>query len=184
MGWRRVNKKRRIQQTRLRGRDRACAHALVDAGCIQSPGPRKSVEGQFAIKLDIAKGLGCALDFELDAKFVGNESRFINDYRNTGRRANVEFRLRRDRRGELRAICGGGRYDELLTLYGSPERVPACGFGVQRRGSNSRARQRCGGRPRMYTLTSAGQLGPPAGGVGDATLQYSPAPSPHYYLKG
>ena len=34
-----------------------------------------------------------------------------------------------DRRGELRAICGGGRYDELLTLYGSPETVPACGFG-------------------------------------------------------
>merc|ERR1719446_744687 len=26
-----------------------------------------------------------------------------------------------DRRGELRAICGGGRYDKLLSLYGSPE---------------------------------------------------------------
>ena len=25
-----------------------------------------------------------------------------------------------DRRGELRAICGGGRYDRLLSLYGSP----------------------------------------------------------------
>eukprot|EP01052_Picozoa_sp_SAG31_P030644 SAG31_NODE_3162_length_4606_cov_22.721544_7_plen_132_part_01 len=24
-----------------------------------------------------------------------------------------------DRRGELRAICGGGRYDRLLSLYGS-----------------------------------------------------------------
>ena len=34
-----------------------------------------------------------------------------------------------DRKGELRAICGGGRYDELLTLYGSKETVPACGFG-------------------------------------------------------
>lgn len=34
-----------------------------------------------------------------------------------------------DRRGELRAICGGGRYDKLLTLYGSPTVVPACGFG-------------------------------------------------------
>jgi len=34
-----------------------------------------------------------------------------------------------DRRGELRAICGGGRYDKLLSLYGSPEVVPACGFG-------------------------------------------------------
>ena len=34
-----------------------------------------------------------------------------------------------DRRGELRAICGGGRYDKLLSLYHSPEVVPACGFG-------------------------------------------------------
>eukprot|EP00966_Prymnesium_polylepis_P306602 7085126-Prymnesium_polylepis.1 len=34
-----------------------------------------------------------------------------------------------DRKGELRAICGGGRYDKLLSLYGSPEIVPACGFG-------------------------------------------------------
>uniref|UniRef100_A0A7S0P618 histidine--tRNA ligase n=1 Tax=Calcidiscus leptoporus TaxID=127549 RepID=A0A7S0P618_9EUKA len=36
-----------------------------------------------------------------------------------------------DRKGELRAICGGGRYDELLTLYDPslPADVPACGFG-------------------------------------------------------
>merc|ERR1712087_46626 len=34
-----------------------------------------------------------------------------------------------DRKGELRAICGGGRYDKLLSLYGSPQPVPACGFG-------------------------------------------------------
>lgn len=34
-----------------------------------------------------------------------------------------------DRRGELRAICGGGRYDRLLSLYGSQTEVPACGFG-------------------------------------------------------
>ena len=34
-----------------------------------------------------------------------------------------------DRKGELRAICGGGRYDKLLSLYGSPTVVPACGFG-------------------------------------------------------
>lgn len=29
-----------------------------------------------------------------------------------------------DRKGELRAICGGGRYDKLLSLYGSPEVRP------------------------------------------------------------
>jgi len=34
-----------------------------------------------------------------------------------------------DRAGELRAICGGGRYDRLLTLYGAVTEVPACGFG-------------------------------------------------------
>ena len=34
-----------------------------------------------------------------------------------------------DRAGELRAICGGGRYDRLLSLYGSVTEVPACGFG-------------------------------------------------------
>ena len=34
-----------------------------------------------------------------------------------------------DRAGELRAICGGGRYDKLLSLYGAVTVVPACGFG-------------------------------------------------------
>lgn len=34
-----------------------------------------------------------------------------------------------DRAGVLRAICGGGRYDKLLTLYGSKKDVPCVGFG-------------------------------------------------------
>jgi histidyl-tRNA synthetase len=34
-----------------------------------------------------------------------------------------------DRRGELRAICGGGRYDHLLELVGG-EPLPAVGFGM------------------------------------------------------
>jgi len=34
-----------------------------------------------------------------------------------------------DRKGVLRAICGGGRYDKLLTLYGSPKEVSCVGFG-------------------------------------------------------
>ncbi|TVU10639.1 hypothetical protein EJB05_44240 [Eragrostis curvula] len=33
-----------------------------------------------------------------------------------------------DREGKLRAICGGGRYDKLLSTFGS-EDTPACGFG-------------------------------------------------------
>jgi len=34
-----------------------------------------------------------------------------------------------DKAGVLRAICGGGRYDRLLSLYGSPKEVPCVGFG-------------------------------------------------------
>eukprot|EP01064_Diplonema_japonicum_P026633 TRINITY_DN38134_c0_g1_i1.p1 TRINITY_DN38134_c0_g1~~TRINITY_DN38134_c0_g1_i1.p1 ORF type:complete len:542 (+),score=96.56 TRINITY_DN38134_c0_g1_i1:54-1628(+) len=34
-----------------------------------------------------------------------------------------------DRAGHLRAICGGGRYDSLMDTFGSPQSIPACGFG-------------------------------------------------------
>lgn len=34
-----------------------------------------------------------------------------------------------DREGKFRAVCGGGRYDNLLTLYGSPQSIPCVGFG-------------------------------------------------------
>jgi histidyl-tRNA synthetase len=34
-----------------------------------------------------------------------------------------------DRKGEFRAICGGGRYDELLAAVGGPD-LPALGFGM------------------------------------------------------
>ncbi|KAK6943859.1 Class II Histidinyl-tRNA synthetase (HisRS)-like catalytic core domain [Dillenia turbinata] len=33
-----------------------------------------------------------------------------------------------DREGKLRAICGGGRYDRLLSAFGGDD-LPACGFG-------------------------------------------------------
>ncbi|HCP48331.1 MAG TPA: histidine--tRNA ligase, partial [Deltaproteobacteria bacterium] len=33
-----------------------------------------------------------------------------------------------DRQGSLRAICGGGRYDHLLSTFGGKD-IPACGFG-------------------------------------------------------
>ena len=33
-----------------------------------------------------------------------------------------------DRKGELRAICGGGRYDRLLSAYGGDDQ-PCAGFG-------------------------------------------------------
>eukprot|EP00759_Apiculatamorpha_spiralis_P055126 PhF_6_TR7286/c0_g1_i1/m.10885/K01892/HARS, hisS; histidyl-tRNA synthetase len=34
-----------------------------------------------------------------------------------------------DRAGKLRAIFGGGRYDNLLNTYGASQGIPACGFG-------------------------------------------------------
>jgi histidyl-tRNA synthetase len=34
-----------------------------------------------------------------------------------------------DRQGELRAICGGGRYDDLIASLGGPD-LPALGFGM------------------------------------------------------
>jgi histidyl-tRNA synthetase len=34
-----------------------------------------------------------------------------------------------DKAGVLRAICGGGRYDRLISLYGSAKEVPCVGFG-------------------------------------------------------
>ena len=96
---------------------------LADAGCIQNPSPRKSLNGQFAIELDVAKGLGCALGLELDAKCVGNESRFINDYRGISAHPNVTFHTAaHPGRGVwvdiivIAAICVG---DEILVDYGA-----------------------------------------------------------------
>uniref|UniRef100_A0A0E0K5E0 histidine--tRNA ligase n=1 Tax=Oryza punctata TaxID=4537 RepID=A0A0E0K5E0_ORYPU len=40
----------------------------------------------------------------------------------------IVFEVAFDRDGKLRAICGGGRYDRLLSTFGS-EDIPACGFG-------------------------------------------------------
>ena len=63
-------------------------------------------------------------ELALDANKKGNEARFVNDYRNTGKRANVEFKLRRDRKGELRQgvfVCAKGGVvegEELLISYG------------------------------------------------------------------
>lgn len=63
-------------------------------------------------------------ELALDAKSVGNEARYVNDYRNTGRKPNVEFRTRRDGRNELRQgiyvvdKAGVAEGDELLISYG------------------------------------------------------------------
>ena len=75
---------------------------------------------------DYVSDFGEQSELALDAKTVGNEARFVNDYRNTGRRPNVEFRTRRDRHGCLRQgvyVCAKGGVsagEELLINYGKP----------------------------------------------------------------
>lgn len=41
----------------------------------------------------------------------------------------IVFEVFAAKKYELRAVCGGGRYDGLMTLYGSPVQVPCVGFG-------------------------------------------------------
>ena len=71
-------------------------------------------------------------ELSVDAATYGNESRFLNDYRNTGKYANVEFKLRWDACGELRQgvyvkqrkesrdpnFRGVAKDEELLVSYG------------------------------------------------------------------
>ena len=67
-----------------------------------------------------------------DANVLGNEARFLNDFRNTGNYPNVEFNFRRDRNGEFRqgvyvkqvkeakekGFDGIKQDEELLVSYG------------------------------------------------------------------
>ncbi len=76
-----------------------------------------------------------------------------------------------DRRGELRAVCGGGRYNGLLAAAGGPD-LPALGFRYGRRRAH-RAAQRPGavaaGRRATRLLGGRGgrRRGEHAGGDGD-----------------
>lgn len=79
-------------------------------------------------KSDYVSDFGERSELACDASGYGNEARFLNDFRNTGRHPNVEFNFRRDKRGELRqgvyvkrakesreeGFDGVGRDEELL----------------------------------------------------------------------
>jgi histidyl-tRNA synthetase len=67
---------------------------------------------------EIIRGLGLDDFLEFDLRIVRGLAYY------TG----IVFELF-DRKGELRAICGGGRYDRLLELVGG-EPLPAVGFGM------------------------------------------------------
>ena len=94
------------------------------AGCIQSPDlSSKGQHGQFAIELDTSKGFGCPVPLELDAKYVGNEARFINDYRGVASHPNVAFTTRAvPGRGvwvQVSVIAAIHPGDEILVDYGA-----------------------------------------------------------------
>eukprot|EP01130_Rhizamoeba_saxonica_P009205 TRINITY_DN3746_c0_g1_i1.p1 TRINITY_DN3746_c0_g1~~TRINITY_DN3746_c0_g1_i1.p1 ORF type:complete len:457 (-),score=128.36 TRINITY_DN3746_c0_g1_i1:24-1394(-) len=67
---------------------------------------------------DLAEGYGIADWIQFDASVVRGLAYY------TG----IVFEAF-DRAGELRAICGGGRYDKLLSIYGAKQDIAACGFG-------------------------------------------------------
>lgn len=65
----------------------------------------------------------------LDALGVGDYCRFdLSIVRGLAYYTGIVFELF-DRRGEFRAICGGGRYDNLLASLGGPD-LAALGFGM------------------------------------------------------
>ncbi len=68
--------------------------------------------------LEILEGLGLGVYVDFDLRIVRGLAYY------TG----IVFELF-DAKGELRAICGGGRYDRLLELVGG-EPLPAVGFGM------------------------------------------------------
>ena len=81
---------------------------------------------------DYVSDFGLQSELACDANNFGNEARFLNDFRNTGRYPNVEFNTRRDKYGELRqgvfvkqkkdskedGFDGVKMHEELLVSYG------------------------------------------------------------------
>jgi histidyl-tRNA synthetase len=81
------------------------------------PAARESIE-RFGRYLEHCEALGISEWVELDLSIVRGLAYY------TG----VVFELF-DAKGELRAICGGGRYDDLLKALGGAD-LPALGFGM------------------------------------------------------
>ena len=54
---------------------------VIDSGDAETTRRGQRLTGQYSIELDIAQSMGHYSLIKLDAKHVGNESRFINDFR-------------------------------------------------------------------------------------------------------
>ena len=81
---------------------------------------------------DYVSDFGNHSELACDANVLGNEARFLNDFRNTGSHPNVEFNFRRDKNGEFRqgvyvkqakeakeqGFNGINQDEELLVSYG------------------------------------------------------------------
>jgi histidyl-tRNA synthetase len=94
-------------------------------------GGLESVRERFGDRTEVAEALG-----ELDEYLAALSAMGLGDFvspdltivRGLAYYTGIVFELF-DRKGELRAICGGGRYDRLLELVGG-EPLPAVGFGM------------------------------------------------------
>jgi histidyl-tRNA synthetase len=94
----------------IRGRDPLLAH-LREAGCLEEAEPLLET-------IDALEAMGLGAFVEVDLSIVRGLAYY------TG----VVFELF-DAQRSLRAICGGGRYDDLLAGLGGPA-LPAVGFGM------------------------------------------------------
>lgn len=82
-----------------------------------------TLKGNESKTSDYTASFGDDNELALDAERMGNEARMINDFRNTGRRANALFDQYRDAAGDLKLGVFAGPHgipkgDEVLVSYG------------------------------------------------------------------
>ena len=105
----------------------------VEAGDILEllGGDLDAVEGRFSAHDEVAQEVARVREYMniLDAMGLGSFVELdLRIVRGLAYYTGIVFELF-DRKGEMRAICGGGRYDRLLELVGG-EAQPAVGFGM------------------------------------------------------
>jgi histidyl-tRNA synthetase len=120
-------------EDRLRalGMSPAAIERIVAVPALTLPELRRFLEGMTVVRAAVPECLG---QFEqylryLDALGVGDFVRVdLSIVRGLAYYTGIVFELF-DRKGEFRAICGGGRYDNLLASLGGPD-LAALGFGM------------------------------------------------------
>ncbi|EER13994.1 histidyl-tRNA synthetase, putative [Perkinsus marinus ATCC 50983] len=108
------------------GLDTAVAERVVDATAAGSIEEFKSIAGESCTEdvADVERLFEFAKNYGIDDWLVFDASVVRGLAYYTG----IVWEAF-DRKGELRAIAGGGRYDRLLSLYGAPSEIPCVGFG-------------------------------------------------------